>query len=73
MLMIYLVDCVNVNDHKVYSINASIEIDKLFQNLTPDYLGSKDFSKSDEAELLENISNLSNPISCCDRSFFSIS
>ena len=70
--MIYLVDYVNVNDYKVYSLNAS-EIDRLFQNLTPDYLGSKDFSKSDEAELLENISNLSNPISCCDRSFFSIS
>ena len=51
MLMIYLVGCVNVNDYKVYSINASIEIDKLFQNLTPDYLGSKDFSISGEVDL----------------------
>ena len=63
MLMISLVGCVSVNDYKVYSINASIEIDKLFQNLTPDYLGSKDFSISSEDDLLKNISNLSNPIS----------
>ena len=51
MFMIYLVSFVNVNDYKVYSINASIEIDKLFQNLTPDYLGSKDFSISGEVDL----------------------
>ena len=57
MLMIYLVDWVNVNDHKVYSINASIEIDKLFQNLTPDYLGSKEFSIRGGVELLKNTSN----------------
>ena len=63
MLMIYLVDCVNVNDHKVYSINASIEIDKLFQNLTPDYLGSKDFNIRGEVDLLKNMSNLSDPLS----------
>ena len=61
--MIYLVDCVNVNDHKVYSINASIEIDKLFQNLTPDYLGSKDFNIRGEVDLLKNMSNLSDPLS----------
>ena len=61
--MIYLVDCVNVNDHKVYSINASIEIDKLFQNLTPDYLGSKEFNISGGVELLKNTSNSSSPIS----------
>ena len=63
MLMIYLVDCVNVNDYKVYSINASIEIDKLFQNLTPDYLGSKEFSIRGGVELLKNTSNSSSPIS----------
>ena len=39
-LLIYLVDCVLEIDYKVYAFNASIEIDKLFQNLTPDYLGS---------------------------------
>ena len=61
--MIYLVDWVNVNDHKVYSINASIEIDKLFQNLTPDYLGSKEFSIRGGVELLKNTSNSSSPIS----------
>ena len=63
MLMIYLVGLVNVNDHKVYSMNASNEIDKLFQNLTPDYLGSKDFNFNGEVDLLKNISNLSNPFS----------
>ena len=63
MLMIYLVGCVNVNDYKVYSINASIEIDKLFQNLTPDYLGSKDFNIRGEVDLLKNMSNLSDPLS----------
>ena len=61
--MIYLVGCVNVNDYKVYSLNASIEIDKLFQNLTPDYLGFKDFSISGGVELLKNVSNSSSPIS----------
>ena len=63
MFMISLVGFVNVSDYKVYSINASNEIDKLFQNLTPDYLGSKDFNISGEVELLKNMSNLSNPIS----------
>ena len=63
MFIINLVGFVNVSDYKVYSINASIEIDKLFQNLTPDYLGSKDFNISGEVELLKNMSNLSNPIS----------
>ena len=61
--MIYLVGCVNVNDYRVYSFNASIEIDKLFQNLTPDYLGSKEFSISGGVELLKNTSNSSSPIS----------
>jgi hypothetical protein len=51
------------NDYKVYSINASSEIDKLFQNLTPDYLGSKDFSITGGVDLLKNISNLSNLLS----------
>ena len=51
MFMIYLVSFVNVNDYKVYSFNASIEIDKLFPNLTPDYIGSKDFSISGEVDL----------------------
>ena len=59
MFMIYLVSFVNVNDYEVYSFNASIEIDKLFQNLTPNYLGSKDVSISGEVDLSKNISNLS--------------
>ncbi len=63
MLMIYLVGFVNVNDYKVYSMYASNEIDKLFQNLTPDYLGSKDFNFNGEVDLLKNINNLSNPLS----------
>ena len=63
MFMIYLLSFVNVNDYKVYSINASIEIDKLFQNLTPDYLGSKDFNIRGEVDLLKNMSNLSDPLS----------
>ena len=63
MFIINLVGFVNVSDYKVYSINASIEIDKLFQNLTPDYLGSKDFNISGEVDLLKNMSNLSNPLS----------
>ena len=57
--MIYLVGFVSINDFKVYSINDS-EIDRLFQNLTPGYLGSKDFGISGELDLLKNISNLSN-------------
>ena len=63
MFMISLVGFVNVSDYKVYSINASIEIDKLFQNLTPDYLGSKDFNIRGEMDLLKNMSNLSDPLS----------
>lgn len=63
MFMIYLVGCVNVSDYKVYSLNVSIEIDKLFQNLTPDYLGSKDFNIRGEVDLLKNMSNLSDPLS----------
>jgi hypothetical protein len=61
--MIYLVGFVNVNDYKVFSMNVSIEIDRLFQNLTPNYLGSKDFSFSGGVEIQKNITNLSNPIS----------
>ena len=63
MLMIYLVGFVNVNDYKVYSMYASNEIDKLFQNLTPDYLGFNDFNIVGEVDLLKNINNLSNPLS----------
>ena len=58
--MIYLVVCVNLNDYKVYSINASNEIDKLFQNLTPDHLGTNDFSINGELDLVHNTNNLSN-------------
>jgi hypothetical protein len=63
MLMVYLVSFVNVNEYNVYSLNASIEIDRLFQNLTPDYLGSKDLSISGEVDLLKNKGNLSDPTS----------
>ena len=64
MVIIYLVGYVNVNDYKVYSFDSTINIDKLFQNLTPDYLGSNDFSiSSGGVELLKNKSNLLDPTS----------
>ena len=62
MFMIYIVGLVNVNDYKVYSLNTA-ELDKLFQNLTPDYLRSKDFNINGGGNLLENTSNLSNILS----------
>ena len=65
--MIYLVGFVNVNDYKVYSMNASNEIDKLFQNLTPDYLGSKDFNINGEVDLLKKHKQFIEPLflTCC--------
>lgn len=61
--MIYLGGFIDVNDYKVHSMNASDEIDKLFNNLTPDYLGFKDFSINDETDPIKNSSNLSNLLS----------
>ena len=37
--------------------------DRLFQNLTPDYLGFNDFNIVGEVDLQKNINNLSNPLS----------
>lgn len=59
----YLCGFVNVNDYKVYSLNASNELDRLFQNLTPDYLGFNDFNIIGEVDLQKNTSNLSNLLS----------
>ena len=53
---------VNMIDHKVSSINSS-DLDKLFQNLTPEYLGSKDFDTNGEEDLTKNTINLSNFLS----------
>ena len=67
MFMIYLVGFVNVNDYKVYSMYASNEIDKLFQNLTPDYLGSNDFNIIGEVDLLKEYKQFIEPpfLTCC--------
>lgn len=39
MIIMYLGGFVNASDYRVYSLNTA-ELDKLFQNLTPEYLGS---------------------------------
>ena len=60
--MMYLGGFVNIIDYKVNSMNAS-DLDKLFQNLTPEYLGSKDFDTNGEEYFLKNTINLSNLLS----------
>jgi hypothetical protein len=59
MIIMYLGGFLNASDYRVYSLNTA-ELDKLFQNLTPEYLGSKDFENKGDAESLGNTSNLSN-------------
>ncbi|CAN5868391.1 hypothetical protein BH23THE1_BH23THE1_30060 [soil metagenome] len=44
----YLGGLGNEIDSKVYSVNTSYEINKLYSNLTPGYLGSKDFDINGE-------------------------
>ena len=59
MIIICLGSFVSVNDYNVYSMDPA-EIDKLFQNLTPDHLGTNDFSINGELDLVHNTNNLSN-------------
>ena len=63
MFMIYQGNFVNENDYKVYSMNASSEIDKLFNNLTPDYLGSMGFNINSKDNLIMDVDNLTNLLS----------
>ena len=50
---------VNINDSKVYYMITPNEIYNLFKNLTPDNLGSSDFTYNDKDDLLKNTSNFS--------------
>ncbi len=59
MIIICLGSFVSVNDYYAFSIETA-ELDKLFQNLTPDHLGTNDFSINGELDLIHNTRNLSN-------------
>ena len=48
-----------INDSKVYYMITPNEIYNLFKNLTPDNLGSSDFTYNDKDDLLKNTSNFS--------------
>lgn len=50
---------VNINDSKVYYMITPKEIYNLFKNLTPDILGSSDFTNNDKDDLLKDTSNSS--------------
>ena len=50
---------VNINDSKVYYMITPNEIYNLFNNLTPDNLGSSDFSYNDKDDLLKDTRNFS--------------
>ena len=50
---------VNINDSKVYYMITPNEIYNLFNNLTPDNLGSSDFSYIDKDDLLKDTRNFS--------------
>ncbi len=50
---------VNINDSKVYYMITPKEIYNLFKNLTPDNLGSGDFTNNDKDDLLKDPSNSS--------------
>jgi len=63
MFMIYQGNFVNENDYKVYSMNASSEIDRLFNNLTLDYLGSTGFNINGKDDLIMDVDNLTNLLS----------
>ncbi len=49
---------VNINDSKVYYMITPNEIYNLF-NLTPDNLGSSDFTYNDKDDLIKDTSNFS--------------
>jgi hypothetical protein len=50
---------VNINDSKVYYMITPNEIYNLFKNLTPDNLGSSDFTYNDKDDLVKDTSNFS--------------
>jgi len=50
---------VNVNDSKVYYMITSNEINNLFDDLTPDNLGSNDLTNNDNFDLLKDNGNIS--------------
>lgn len=50
---------VNVNDSKVYYMITSNEINNLFDDLTPNNLGSNDLTNNDNFDLLKDNGNIS--------------
>ena len=48
-----------INDSKVYYMITPNEIYNLFKNLTPDNLGSSDFTYNDKDDLVKDTSNFS--------------
>ena len=50
---------VNINDSKVYYMITPNEIYNLFKNLTPENLGSSDFTYNDKDDLVKDTSNFS--------------
>ena len=50
---------VNMNDSKVYYMITSNEINTLFDDLTPDNLGSNDLTNNDNFDLLKDNGNIS--------------
>ncbi|MDN5845925.1 MAG: hypothetical protein L0H53_06590 [Candidatus Nitrosocosmicus sp.] len=50
---------VNINDSKEYYMITSEEIYNLFKNLTPNSLGSNDFTIQDNDDLNKDTSNIS--------------
>ena len=50
---------VNMNDSKVYYMITSNEINNLFDDLTPDNLGSNDLTNNDSFDLLKDNGNIS--------------
>ena len=61
MFIMHLGDTVdvNINDSKVYYMITPNEIYNLFKNLTPDNLGSSDFTYNDKDDLLKDTRNFS--------------
>jgi len=53
---------VNINDSKVYYMITSNEINNLFDDLTPDNLGSNDMTNNDNLDLLKDNGNISDLI-----------
>ena len=49
----------NINDSKVYYMITSSEISNLFDDLTPDNLGSNDLTNNDSVDLLKDTGNIS--------------